>query len=251
MTCSHEGNLHPNFNPGINSDEQGKEGEAPQEDYIFNYHQAKLAFGLILFEFDDAIKEGDGERLHDLYKFALLLYKAYGKTKYAYAVLHYLVKIEAILSEEEAHDLLWNRTFNKYGVRGKNIPLDLRMEQKNKGVKTMWRPLLSNLSEDSAERVANTEEPMEDIRDSIKRDCGMAVIPGYRSSGKPEVPVQHIVNDLMQIKAFQLEAGREGHPSFASFPSNLLHNIDYRDLHSWMNGLLKTWEPIYELNRLD
>ena len=74
----------------------------PQEDHIFNYHQAKLSFGLILFEFDDAIKEGGSE-------FALLLYKAYGWTKYAYAVLHYVVRTEAILSEE-AHDLLWNQT---------------------------------------------------------------------------------------------------------------------------------------------
>lgn len=211
---------------------------------------AKLAFGLILLEFDDAIKEGDGGRLHDFYKFALLLYKAYGKTKYVYAILHYLVKIQAILSEEEAHDLLWNRSFNKYGLRGKNIPLDLRTEQMNKGVKTMWRSLHSNLNEDSAERLANTEEPMEDIRDSIKRDCGMTEIPGYRSSGKPEVAVQQIIKDLIEIKAFKREAGREGHPSFPNFQSNLLEKIDYRDLHSWMNGLLKTWEPIYELNRL-
>ena len=45
------------------------------EDFLFNYHSAKLAFGFILFEFSDAIKEGDGHRLFNLYKLALLIYK--------------------------------------------------------------------------------------------------------------------------------------------------------------------------------
>jgi len=30
-----------------------------QEDYKLNYHSAKLTFGLVLFEFNDAVKEGD------------------------------------------------------------------------------------------------------------------------------------------------------------------------------------------------
>lgn len=146
---SHEKNIHPNFSGWSGETEEVEGRGAVEEDSVFNYHRAKLAFGLILFEMDDAIKEGDGGRLHDLYKFALLIYKAYGKTKYAYVVLFYLVKIEAILSEEEAHSLLWNRTFNKYGLAGKNIPLDLRTEQFNKDVKCMWRALQANINEAS------------------------------------------------------------------------------------------------------
>jgi hypothetical protein len=53
----------------------------------------KLSFGLILLEYSDAIKAGDGGRLHDLYKIALLLFKANGKTKYSYAILMYLLQI--------------------------------------------------------------------------------------------------------------------------------------------------------------
>ena len=41
-------------------------------------HCTKLIFGLLL-EFNDSIKEGDGERLLDVYKVALVLYKEYGK----------------------------------------------------------------------------------------------------------------------------------------------------------------------------
>ena len=90
-----------------------------------------------MFEFHDATKEGDGKRLHDLYRYLLLLYKANHKTKYAYASLLYLVKIEVIF-------------FNKHGSRAGNIPLDLGMEQLNKIVKTMWRSLGANINEESA-----------------------------------------------------------------------------------------------------
>ena len=57
------------------------------QDYIYNYYQGKLAFGLLLFEFEDADKESDGDRLLNVYKFALLIYKCYGHHKYAYVIL--------------------------------------------------------------------------------------------------------------------------------------------------------------------
>lgn len=218
------------------------------EDHLFNYHKSKLSFGLVLLEFNDAIKEGDGERLHDLYKFALLLFKANGKVKYSYAILMYLVQIESILSEADAHNLKWNRFFNKHGKIGGNIPLDLRMEQLNKIVKTMWRSLGANLDEKSAARLASTLEPMERILDTIDKDCATSNNAGYRSKGKPRTTVELISKDLMQIDAFKQEIGRKGHPSYPETYSNLLKGLDYRDLHNWMTGHIKTWESLYELN---
>jgi hypothetical protein len=70
--------------------------------------------------------KGDGQRLHDIYKLALLLYKSGGHIKYSYVVLLYLVKIAA-------HKLMWDRFYNKYGRLGGNISLDLKKEQQNKG----------------------------------------------------------------------------------------------------------------------
>ena len=182
----HESTAHSGTTVQTEQDQQdgaGKEGA--KGDFLFNYHQAKLTFGLILFEFDDAIKEGDGDRLHDFYRFGLLLFKAYGKIKYAYVILLYLAKIKAILLESDAHDLKWNRTFNKRCFPGMNIPLDLRTEQYNRDVKCMWKALCTNIDEDSAARVANTVEPMENIYDSITIDCGLPEIRGYRSGGNP------------------------------------------------------------------
>lgn len=232
-------------------DNDNQQSSSEPQDFIFNYHRAKLALGLTLFEFHDAIKEGDGKRLHDLYRFLLLLYKANHKTKYAYVSLLYLVKIEVILSESNSHNLIWNRFFNKNGSIAGNIPLDLRMEQLNKIVKTMWRSLGANLNEESATRLANTTESMELILEKLDDDCQLSKLEGYRSKGNPELAVAKITKDLMNIYAFRHQSGRRGHPSFPRFPSSLLEKLDYRDLHTWMTDLIKTWESIYELNRAE
>ena len=177
------------------------------EDHIYNYHRSKIAFGLILFDYQDAIKKGDGERLFQVYKVCLLLFKANNKSKYAYVILLYLVQIVAILSKKDAHSLKWNRFYNKHGTKAGNIPLDLRMEQMNKIVKTMWRSLGSNLNEASAARLANTVDEMEHILSSVDRDCGFQSCIGYRTKGNPHPAVQQITKDLVAIDAFTYHKG--------------------------------------------
>ena len=117
MSYWHERSKHPE---ALNPQEQEgnsseRESSSAKDDCLL------LSFSLILLEYNDAIKAGDGDRLHDLYKFALLLFKANGKTKYLYAILMYLLQIECMLSAEGAHNLKWNRFFNKHGKVGRNM----------------------------------------------------------------------------------------------------------------------------------
>ena len=159
----HKAQEYPHFTL---AQHESTETTSANEDFLFNYHKSKLVVGLTLFEFDDTIKEGDGERLHKLYNFALLIFKANGKSKYSYVIFLYLVKLGGLLSEKGAHNLKRNKFYNKHGIKGGNIPVHLRMEHMNKDVKTTWKALGSNINEKSAERVANTVEPMELIMDS-------------------------------------------------------------------------------------
>ena len=243
----HEKSKHPTFM----ADDQGQVAmqnieKEDTEDYIYNYHRSKLAFGLLLFEFEDAVKEGDGDRLLNVYKFALLLYKCYGHHKYAYVIFLYLVKVEAVLSQMQAASLKYNRFYSRSGGKGSNISLDLKMEQLNKLLKTLWRGLGANLNEDSAARVANAIESLECIIESVDKDCVLGGRKGHRSKGKNEDTVQKIVNDLMKKETFNYTPGRNGYPSFPQFPAHLLQSLDYRDLHSWMKGHLERWEVIYK-----
>ena len=222
------------------------DNDCSEQDYLYNYHTAKLTYGLLLLEFNDSVKEGDGERLFKVYRLAMLFYKKYGHFKYAYAVLFYLCQIKAILSESEAHDLKWNRFHNKFGGKGKNIPLDLKKEQQNKVLKTMWKGLGSNLSEQSASRVAKALDSIEDLMSSIDTDCRLEKRQGRHSKKNPEESVKLILGDLMKKQVFLLTPGRKGHKSFPKFEANLLKGLDYRDLHKWMTDHLSLWASIYE-----
>lgn len=76
--------------------------------------EARLCFGLFLSNMQDAV-EGDGERLLKLYTVALLFYKAYGHTQYAYSTLLLTMQVNATLSPHLAHSLTWNRFWNGKG----------------------------------------------------------------------------------------------------------------------------------------
>ena len=173
--------------------------------YFYNYHTAKQTYGLLLLEFNDSVKEGDGKRLVRVYRLAMLFFNKYGHVKYAYAVLLYLSQIKAILSESEAHDLKWNRFHNKFGGKGKNIPLDLKKEQHNKVLKTMWKGLGSNLSEQSASRVAKALDSIEDLMSSIDTDCRLGKRQGCHSKKNPEESVKIILGDLVKKTSFSAD----------------------------------------------
>lgn len=229
-------------NDDINTGEEGKD----PNDYLYNYHQKKLAFGLLLMSFDDAVREGDGQRLFDIYKVTLLLFKANNHPKYAYINLLYLVKICAILPQFEAERLKWNRFINTRGGKGLNISLDLHKEHQNRLLKTMWRALGPNLDEKNAARIAGTLESMENILTGIDKDCKLSNRSSFRSVKKKEEAVNQITTDLVSIDAFQYTRYRKGHPSFPYIESNMFSGLDYRDLHHWMTDKVKYWGSIYE-----
>jgi hypothetical protein len=218
----------------------------PKSDYKFNYHQSKLMFGLLLKDFNDTIREGDGEHLFDLYKLALLLYHSEKHTKYAYVVLLHLLKIVAILPEFDAHRLKWNRFYNKYGGKGNNISLDLKKEQQNKVLKTFWRALGANINKANAARVAHALEPLEAVMESVNAACRYGGRMGRRSVPNQEESVRQIVDDLVAEKVFHFTEGREGHASFPHFDGRLIRDIDHREVHGWISEHIKLWESIYE-----
>ena len=201
---------------------------------------------MILFEFRDAIKEGDGNRLFNLYKLPLLIYKCNGNFKYAYVVLLYLVKCIAILPKFHAFRLKWNRFFNAEGGMGKNISLDLEKEFQNKDLKVVLVALGPNLDEGNAERTAGCLEVMRLIQTSVDQDCGKHKGTSHRTTPKEEEAVSQILSDLMEVKAFSKEKGRDGYPSFPKFERSLLYNLDYRDLHRWMKEHLQLWGSVYQ-----
>ena len=149
------------------------------------------------------------------------------------------------MPEFEAHRLKWERFVNSHGGRGCNIPLDLKKEQQNKLLKTMWRSLGPNLNEGNAARIAGTLDSFEQILTNVDKDCQLFRRSSHRSTPNKEEAVYQIIADLMSVKAMEFQAGRTGHASFQNFTSNILEKLDYRDLHGWMKVLIEKWGSIY------
>ena len=103
------------------------------KDGINDYHCGFMNMALLLRNFLDAIKEGDGERIIRCIKMFLLHFKqdGSGSTKYALEALFHLFQLFALLSPREAERLKWNRTVNNKGSPGCNVAMDLALEHDN------------------------------------------------------------------------------------------------------------------------
>ena len=89
--------------------------QASETDFIYNYHNARLQFGMLFMNIVDAIREGDGFCLTRCYKLVILFAYKFRHTKYAYALLLLFVQTGAVLSEEESFCLIMNRFVNVNG----------------------------------------------------------------------------------------------------------------------------------------
>ena len=96
--------------------------EERNEDFIQNYHRALFCFNLLLANYNDAIREGDGERVMNCLSMSLLYFRCYGHTKYAYSVakMFYRIRYQPYV----AFDLIWNRFVNTKGIRRRIISMD-------------------------------------------------------------------------------------------------------------------------------
>ena len=130
-----------------------------QQDYNLDF--------FFLVDLNDAVKEGDGERLFKCLKIALLFFYKYKHTKYAYAVLLYICQVTAILSEYDAFHYLHNTFYNHKGNKGSNISPDLRMEQLNLICKTSLCCVGSNFTKNSAERISKSLSFIKEVIETV------------------------------------------------------------------------------------
>lgn len=121
-----------------------KQKSASPHDGIFEYAKDTLTMGLLLMEFIDAVREGDGNRIIRVWKFLLPLFKSTGHTNYSVEAFTLLAQYFYLFLPRMAAQLAWSRTVNIHGRPGKNISCDLHLEHLNKGEKCLWRAELQH-----------------------------------------------------------------------------------------------------------
>ena len=79
-------------------------------------------------EYEDAIREGDGNHVLQCWRYLLPIFKASGRTNYSIEAVTMLTQHQFTLTPRQAAELQWNRFTNVHGILGRNIPCDLHME---------------------------------------------------------------------------------------------------------------------------
>ena len=142
----HVKQLHPNITLTPSPAETVKASVTPasttKSDDRFNYTCVRLALGVLLRNFDDAVKDGDGVRILRCWKIAMLIFRAHHHNKYALASFYLQAATQAILTPCQAHSLTWNRTVSNHGgKKTRNISLDLQLEHLNNFTKGLLKHL--------------------------------------------------------------------------------------------------------------
>ena len=218
--------------------------EEVDNDYILNYQMASLSMNLMIRNVNDAIREGDGLRLIETYKLVLLFFKKFGRTKYAFTLLKLFTKIR--VQPETAFNLIWNRFVNTRGLRGRNIPLDLKMEHNNGFLKELLRNLRSNLNESNAARVAQTMKNLQSVIKNYEKCVDIKESVSGRNKAKYPESVAKLAEEYVKAEVYSFTPGRE-HESFPKFEKNLLLGLDSSNFHSWMRDKVNEFTRMYEL----
>lgn len=212
-------------------------------DYKKEHTEARLSFGFLLFDMLDAVKEGDGERMIRLYKVALLIYKAYGHTQYAYSTFLLTVQVNATLSPRVAHDVTWNRFWNNGGGKGKNIPLDLHLEHLNNFLKSFLKNKGTNLTEQTADRVSRSAGVLKNLMDTADRELQLSQPTGIHHAADLKNNILTVLEVFRNTEVFKHQPGRH-FSAFPNFDRNILAKLNYKDLWQWMRARLKDWRAV-------
>ncbi|KAI8511021.1 hypothetical protein Bbelb_119370 [Branchiostoma belcheri] len=239
----HERNVH-GLDFGEPDHKEELTAKPPPRDYKKQHTEARLSFGLFLEDMQDAVREGDGERLLRLYTVALLYYRAYGHTQYAYSTLLLTVQVSAILTPAKAHRLTWNRFYNGKGGRGKNIALDLHLEHLNNLLKSFLKGLGPNLTEASAARISRSLGCLKDILQKVDQEIGVASPSGYHSSPSTTQDIHTLVQVINEADLFTFHPDRAFN-AFPNFDRNLFAPIKYDKMWQWIKNHLKLWDVKY------
>ena len=90
---------------------------------VYDYACEALGLGLLIMDFKDAVREGDGDRIMSLWKYLLLLFKASGRKNYAIEALTLLSQYSIILPPNLAEQLKWSRFVNMHGHPGQRTSI--------------------------------------------------------------------------------------------------------------------------------
>ena len=201
-------------------------------DRIHDYTKYLMSIGCMYILFKDAIKEGDGRRVLQYYRYLLPVFINAGRRNYANESLNLLCQYHFDLPPRMAQQLIWSRFVNAAGIRGRNIPADQHLEHLNRILKGTVEGLGSNKTK---EGIVRCSKALGVIHETLKRyDQENSVCLSSGAHGRPEYKkeLQTIIKELQENKVLEVIPGRK-HASFSK-PVSLMHAKPTKDILAWV-----------------
>ena len=205
---------------------------SPSPDNVCNYSLNLLSIGCLYLEMRDAIKEGDGDRVLQCWRYLLPVFHNSGRKNYTIEAFNVLHQYHYTLPPRLAEQLKWSRFINTQGCPGKNIPLDLHQEHLNRICKTSIQCLGANKTEEAIVRCSRALGPLSellqrfDASNFVREESGAHQKPSYKKD------LRIIMKELQQSQVFTIIPGR-AHSSFPK-PSNAIHLKPGSNTVSWI-----------------
>lgn len=186
---------------------------------------------LYIRNINDAIREGDGERLMRTYKFVLIYFKATNHHQYCHSLIKLFHQIK--LLPDMAFKLIWCRFINTAGYIGRNISLDLHLEHVNGFLKELMKGLRSNVNEKNARRTAHSLNNLMKIVNNIEVVHSIKTTKGHRREPKTAADVKKLAQSYKNAEVFVLKEKRH-HDSYPKFEKCILKKLDITGFVNWM-----------------
>ena len=201
-------------------------------DLIHDYAKNFLSIGLFYLNYKDAIKEGDGCRVMDCWRYLLPLFHNAGRKNYCFEAFNLLCQYQYDLPPLQAEQLKWSRFVNVHGVRGRNIPLDLHQEYLNRLLKDMIKNFGANKRDEAIVRSSKALGTLQNMLYQFDKENHNQAPTGAHSKPSYKNELNSIINELKKHQVFDIIPQRK-HESFPK-PSNLLHIKPKNSMVEWL-----------------
>ena len=207
-------------------------------DGIHEYSKNLMSIGCFYLLFKDAIKEGDGKRVLNYYRYLLPIFINSGRRNYSIEALNLLCQYNYDLPPLQAQQLLWSRFVNTSGIRGRNIPFDLHMEHLNRMVKTIITGLGANKTKEAIVRCSKAVGSIDEVLQQYDKCNNVTSPSGAHRKPPSKKELDIIIKELQRNKVFECTSGRR-HPSFKK-PVNILQAKPSKDVITWVTEHLES-----------
>ena len=202
-------------------------------DRVQEYAMETLSLGLLLLEFKDAVREGDGTRVIRCWKYFLIIFRVTGHKNYCLEALHLLTQYYFTLPPQYAEQMVWGRFVNSNGGQGNNISADLHMEHLNRLLKDAISLLGANKTPQAILRASKALGVVKDILCQFDETTGVC-FTGKHTRRSDDEDLTKVLDELSQCQVFSYKCGRAHHLFPSMVCNKLLTSMNKTKFQKWM-----------------